>query len=480
MDSTNHTLRRQENTLFGVLQLLQTAVSQDAPFFLENGRFISQGFDAELDEYRKLSKGGKQELSEILEKEIQATGISSLKIKFTQVFGYFFEVPSSQSQRLPERFIRRQTLTNAERFITEELKKFEENIFSAEQKEKQREAQLFQELLEEVQQKIPLFQKTAECIAETDVVWGFAKVSKKHRFSRPKISKTNLLSIEKGRHPVVEHFLQKNKKEVFVPNSLQMDEKSIFHLITGPNMAGKSTFLRQNAIILYLFHLGSFVPAESASIPLVDKIFTRIGSGDSLVTGESTFLVEMQEAAHILQNATKESFVILDEIGRGTSTFDGLSIAWAISEYLHKKGIKTLFATHYHELISLCENLPLAKNFSVAVFENDSGVNFLHQIQKGGAEKSFGIEVAKISGIPLSVIKRAENILSELEVADAKGGQVSLFATPNTTKEKEFENEDVQSSQTEEELRSLDLHNMTPLEALNTLVKLQKSLSKKQ
>lgn len=470
----------QDNSLSGVLQFLKEAISEDAPFFLQEGGVIAEGFDEELDNSRALAKGGKKELSSILEKEIQETGVSSLKIKFTQVFGYFFEVPISQSKKLPERFIRRQTLANGERFITEELKNFEERIFSAEQKEREREKDLFQEVLEKTKDHLPLFQKTAESIAEIDVVFSFAKTAKKQRFSRPKISNNGSIDIQGGRHPVVEHFLQKKGRERFVPNSLQMNEKSQFHLITGPNMAGKSTFLRQNALILYLAHLGSFVPAQSATLPLVDKIFTRIGSGDSLVTGESTFLVEMQESANILQNATEKSFIILDEIGRGTSTFDGLSIAWAITEYLHKKGIKTLFATHYHELISLCEHLPCAQNFSVSVLENESGVHFLHRIQEGGAEKSFGIEVARIAGIPLSVIRRAENILSELEGADAKGGQASLFSTTSPAAEKERESTNVALSRTEEEIHALDLHNMTPMEALNTLVRLQKDLQKEQ
>ena len=393
--------------------------------------FLRKGFDAEYDEYANLSFGGKELLAEMCEREKKSTGVNSLKIKYNRVFGYFFEVPLSQSEKLPEYFVRRQTLVNAERFITDELKEFESKILSAEAKKKERERFLFEELRQSVLSKLPELQSLSKHIAEADLIQSFATVAKEKRFCRPKITEfSDELSIENGRHVVVEGALEKEGKR-FIPNSLEMTDDT-FHLLTGPNMGGKSTYLRQNALIVFLAHIGSFVPASSASIPCTDQIFTRIGSGDSLSTGESTFLVEMQESSRILRNATEKSFVILDEVGRGTSTYDGLAIAWAITEYLHKKGVKTLFATHYHELISLVSDLEKARNFSVRVIEDaKKGIIFLHQVFEGGAEKSFGIAVAKSAGFPFEVIEKSEEILKMLEKTEKnpleRGGQISLF-----------------------------------------------------
>lgn len=438
--------------------------------------FIAEGFDNELDEYRELSKGGKKCLAEMCEQEKQKTGVNSLKVKYNRVFGYFFEVPKAQASLLPEYFIRRQTLTNAERFITPELKTFEEKILNAQTLFQDRQSFLMNEIKEQVLKFSSSVQSLSKHIAQADVVQSFAQLAEKKNLSRPiLLSNSHAIEIEDGRHLVVEQNLEK-KGDRFIPNDLSMNEKNSFHLITGPNMAGKSTFLRQNALIMYLAHIGSFVPAKKSKIPICDSIFTRIGSGDSLSTGESTFLIEMQEASKILRHATSKSFVILDEIGRGTSTYDGLSIAWAIMEYLHEKGVKTLFATHYHELIDLAGKLKKAKNFSARVLEDErKGVIFLHQIFEGGAEKSFGIEVAKLAGLPASVIKKAEQILLQLEQQNSttQSSQSSLFETSYFSQQSPPQTIEKKSQQ-EKELESLDLNNLTPLEAMMILAKWKK------
>lgn len=444
--------------------------------------YIAEGFDEELDEYRSLSQGGKQMLAKICEQEKIKTGITSLKIKYNRVFGYFFEVPASQADNLPEYFVRRQTLSNVERFITDELKSFESKILSAEQKKKERESQLFDSIQETLCSQIKNLQVLSKYIAQSDVLQSFATIAKKKNFCRPKIKAfSSEICIEKGRHPVVEYALEKEGNR-FIPNNLTMKDDT-FHLITGPNMGGKSTFLRQNALIVFLAHMGSFVPAQSAEIPLVDQIFTRIGSGDSLTTGESTFLVEMQESSRILRHATQKSFVILDEVGRGTSTYDGLSLAWSITEYLHEKGIKTLFATHYHELITLAKQMPHAKNFSVRVLEDEKkGIIFLHQIFEGGAKRSFGIEVAKLAGLPKSVIQKAEEVLQMLETTEKssfeRGTQISLFEEAveqhkNTQSAKNTPAPQPKTSEVEEIMKSVDINSMTPLEAFSLLSELR-------
>lgn len=441
--------------------------------------YITSGYDEELDHYKSLAKGGKDELVAMCEREKKATGISSLKIKYNGVFGYFFEVPASQKESMPEYFIRKQTLSNAERYVTPELKQFEEQVLSAQQKVSDRQIYIWNTLQESILKEIPSLKKLARLISDADILQGFATASEKKNLSKPKIlSHGRSLKIEQGRHLIVEESLKKQKKR-FIPNSLNMPNKECFHLIRGPNMAGKSTFLRQNAIIIFLAHIGCFVPAESAEIPIMDAIFTRIGSGDSLSTGESTFLVEMQESARILRYSTDRSFLILDEIGRGTSTYDGLSIAWAIMENLHEKECKTLFATHYHELITLANRLKNAKNFSARVLEDPKkGVIFLHQIFEGGAEKSFGIEVGRLAGLPTSVIHTAEKILAMLEKNESspieRGKQVSLFemySAPQPTLPLE-----IPESKVEKELKEINPNEITPLQALQILSEWKKKI----
>lgn len=436
--------------------------------------FLEYGFDEQLDESRDLAKGGKEQLAKICEREKEKTGVNSLKIKYNKVFGYFFEVPAAQSENLPEYFIRRQTLANAERFITDELKTFEEKITKAQDEFDARQQYLFEKLRNTVLTKTQEVQLLAKKISKMDVLQSFVYLSKRKKWTKPKIlSASHDISITDGRHPVVESALEK-KSERFIPNSLEMGNENTFHLITGPNMAGKSTFLRQNALILYIAHLGSFVPAGSASVPLCDQIFTRIGSGDSLATGESTFLVEMQESSKILRHATEKSFVILDEIGRGTSTYDGLSIAWAIMDFLHEKEVKTLFASHYHELITLAQKLKSAKNFSARVLEDEKkGVIFLHQIFEGGAEKSFGIEVAKLAGMPSSVIQKAEQVLGILETQESSSfqntPQISLFDTPLPAPKPEKQ----EPSAVEKKLETVNINETTPLQALQILMEMK-------
>ncbi len=451
------------------LSALSDLLGSAIPALPSEDDFIEHGYDAELDHYRSLAKGGKEELAKMCEREKQKTGISSLKIKYNGVFGYFFEVPPSQSAKMPEYFIRKQTLSTAERFITEELKHFENEVFAAQQKMYERQEVLWKELQEKILEQMDSLKLLSMYISNADVLQGFATAAEKRKLTKPKmLAHSRSLKIEEGRHLVVESALEKQKKR-FVPNNLSMPNTESFHLITGPNMAGKSTFLRQNALIIFLAHVGCFVPAVLAEIPLMDAIFTRIGSGDSLSTGESTFLVEMQETARILRYSTEHSFLILDEIGRGTSTYDGLSIAWAIMENLHEKKCKTLFATHYHELITLADRLKNAKNFSARILEDPQrGVIFLHQIFEGGAEKSFGIEVGKLAGLPDTVIQKAEHILQMLEKNENspkdRGMQVSLFemySAPQPTLIPE-----PKESEIEKELKKIDPNHLTPMQAL--------------
>ncbi len=467
--------------ILSLADLLERALSEDAPALLHEGGIIREGYDAEVDEYRGLRKHGKEYLAKLQSDEITKTGIQNMKLKSNQVFGYFFEVPKGQIKNVPDYFIRKQTLVNAERYITPELKEYEEKVFSSEEKLVAREDELFHILEEEVLSFLGEIQEAAEAIAELDLLSSFAETASKRRYTMPEITDAKIFRIKNGRHPVVEAIDEMEGRDRFVPNDLLMDEHS-FQLVTGPNMSGKSTFLRQNALIILLAHIGSFVPAEEAVIPLTDGIFTRIGAGDALSKGQSTFLVEMQEASHILRNATDNSFVILDEIGRGTSTFDGLSLAWAITEHLAAKGIKTLFATHYHELIDLTETLPNGKNLSVAVLENAVGVTFLHRIVEGGASKSFGIEVAELAGVPKKVTERAREILTKLEnneieseygefrrkrSAQALIDQQNLFTIIEQVRP-------AKPSAVEEELKKLDINRMTPIEALQKMYELKK------
>ncbi len=398
-----------------LVDLIGRAVLEEAPLTVKEGNMIKEDFHADLDELKKISREGKQIIQQIQQNEIQRTGIGSLKIRYNQVFGYYIEISKTHLASVPQDYIRKQTLVNAERFVTPALKEYEEKVLGAEEKIKLLEYEIFVGLREEVVKYIPQIQKLARAIAHLDVIATLATVALENRYCKPIVHDGFGMNIAAGRHPVVEKMRSSAR---FVAND------TIFHsedqkvlLITGPNMGGKSTYLRQVALITLMAHIGSFVPADRADIGIVDRIFTRVGASDNLARGQSTFMVEMQETAHILHHATAKSLIILDEIGRGTSTYDGMSIAWAIMEFIHDTvGAKTLFATHYHELIALAEKLAFAKNYSAAVKENaEEGVVFLYKIIEGGVDKSYGIEVAKLAGLPSEVLTKARKIMTELE-----------------------------------------------------------------
>ncbi len=471
----------------------ETLEGEDLPISLKAGGVIADGVDKELDELREISRNSKKILNEIAERESKRTGISSLKVKFNNVFGYYIEVSNANKDLVPEDYIRKQTLVNAERYITPELKEIEEKILGAEEKIIEIEKRLFEELRQRLLQDVVAIQHTAHAIAALDVLTNFATIAKEKNYCCPEIldpndnSKNNSLEIKDGRHPVIEDLTFENS---FVPNDtfLSHDENYVM-LITGPNMAGKSTYLRQVALITLLAHIGSFVPAGSARISLTDRIFTRVGASDNLTKGQSTFMVEMQEAANILNNATDRSLIILDEIGRGTSTYDGVSIAWAILEYVHDKlKAKTLFATHYHELIAVADKLENACNWSVQVAElerdkkGDQKIVFLHKVTPGGVDRSYGIEVARLAGLPRDVVTRSKSIMKNLEEGVVEKGirkalrservpesQQDLF-----TKPVEVEKIPEHMERTQRVLDDIDPMNMTPIQALQKLEELKK------
>lgn len=449
-----------------LVNLIDRAINEEAPATLKDGGMIADGYNEELDNLRSISRDGKSFIKALQEREIEKTGISSLKVKFNKVFGYYIEVSKTNLSSVPENYIRKQTLVNAERFITPELKEYEEKVLSAEDKIKELEFELFYGVRMEVVKKIVDIQNTANAVAEADVLSCFAYNAEKRGYCKPEFGEN--FSIKNSRHPVVEIL-----GGDFIPNDYEMNSKRDFLLITGPNMGGKSTYLRQVALISFMAQIGSFVPAESASLSLVDRIFTRVGASDNLVKGDSTFMVEMQEAAYILNQATKNSLVILDEIGRGTSTYDGLSIAWAMSEFLHDNvAAKVLFATHYHELTELADSMDRGVNLSVAVRENqEEGVVFLYKIVEGGVDKSYGIEVAKLAGLPVDVISRARGVMQQLEDKHIKKskvsrGQIEMFETEESRKHKGVV----------EGLKALDVNNLTPMEALQKLNEIKNSV----
>jgi DNA mismatch repair protein MutS len=404
---------------------LAKALIDDPPFALKEGGIFRDGYDADLDALRQASREGKNWISHLQEREIAATGIKSLKVRYNSVFGYFIEVTKSHLANVPANYTRKQTTVGGERFITPELKEMEAKILGADERARQLEYQLFQKLRDETLRELAPIQQTAEAIAVLDVICAFAETARLFRYCRPTLNETLRLVIEDGRHPVLDQTLVEEK---FVPNDTSLDgENPRLAIITGPNMAGKSTYIRQVALIVLMAQIGSFVPAESAEIGLVDRIFTRVGASDDLASGQSTFMVEMNETSNIVNNATEHSLVILDEIGRGTSTFDGLSIAWSVAEFLHDKiKARTLFATHYHELTKLAEDRPGVCNFNVAVREWSEQIIFLRKIIPGGADKSYGIQVARLAGLPKEILERAKEILAHLEnpnVADAQPKQ---------------------------------------------------------
>ena len=461
---------------------IEKEIQPDPPQLVNKGDVIALGYNQELDDLRSIRDNGKQYLLEIQEKEIVQTGISSLKIGFNNVFGYYLEVRNTFKDKVPEDWIRKQTLAQAERYITPELKEYEEKILGADEKILALENQLYMELVQDMQEFIPQIQINANLIAHLDCLLSFMKVSQLQRYVRPVVDDSEILDIKQGRHPVIETQLPIG--EQYVPNDVLLDtERQQIMMITGPNMAGKSALLRQTALIVLLAQIGCFVPAERARIGMVDKIFTRVGASDNISLGESTFMVEMTEASNILNNVTSRSLVLFDELGRGTSTYDGISIAWAIVEYLHEHSraqARTLFATHYHELNEMEKNFPRIKNFNVSVKEVDGKIIFVRKLEKGGSEHSFGIHVAEIAGMPRSIVKRANVILKELEADNAQVGSVGKAAVERLDQSREgvqlsfFQLDDPVLTQIRDEILGLDVNNLTPVEALNKLNDIKK------
>ena len=457
-------------------------IQPDPPQLVSKGNIIARGFNSELDELRNISSNGRSYLLQIQERESQQTGIPSLKVGYNNVFGYYLEVRNTYKDKVPQEWIRKQTLAQAERYITPELKEYEEKILGADEKILAMEERLFNELVVAMQDFIPQIQVNAALVARLDCLLSFAKIAEENRYVRPVISDDDVLDIRQGRHPVIEQQLPLG--EHYVPNDIELDtEQQQLIIITGPNMAGKSALLRQTALITILAQMGSFVPAESAKIGLVDKIFTRVGASDNISLGESTFMVEMTEAADILNNVTPRSLVLFDELGRGTSTYDGISIAWAIVEHLHehpKARARTLFATHYHELNEMERSFRRIKNYNVSVKEVDGKVIFLRKLERGGSEHSFGIHVADIAGMPKSIVKRANVILGELE-GKSKGTQHPSPITHHPSSDTRegmqlsfFQLDDPVLSQIRDEILGLDINNLTPVEALNKLNDIKK------
>ena len=461
---------------------IEKEIQPDPPQLVNKGDVIALGYNQELDDLRSIRDNGKQYLLEIQEKEIAQTGITSLKIGFNNVFGYYLEVRNTFKDKVPENWIRKQTLAQAERYITPELKEYEEKILGADEKILALETQLYMELIQDMQEFIPQIQINANLIAHLDCLLSFMKVSQLQRYVRPVVDDSEVIDIKQGRHPVIETQLPIG--EQYVPNDVLLDtEHQQIMMITGPNMAGKSALLRQTALIVLLAQIGCFVPAERARIGMVDKIFTRVGASDNISLGESTFMVEMTEASNILNNVTPRSLVLFDELGRGTSTYDGISIAWAIVEYLHEHSraqARTLFATHYHELNEMEKNFPRIKNFNVSVKQVDGKIIFVRKLEKGGSEHSFGIHVAEIAGMPRSIVKRANIILKELEKDNSQVGSVGKAAVERLDQSREgvqlsfFQLDDPVLTQIRDEILGLDVNNLTPVEALNKLNDIKK------
>ena len=460
---------RNLDVLEDVTDLLERAIADDPPISLREGDVIKTGFHEEIDALRQAKNAGTDWLAKIESEERESTGIKNLKVGFNKVFGYYIEVSNSYKDKVPDTYIRKQTLTNGERYITPRLKEIEDVVLGAQERVKALEHQVFTEVRDEVNKEIERIQRTASAISNTDALLSLAKVAVKNHYAKPVVNVSGKISIVDGRHPVVEEAL---KNTLFVPNNAVMDQKDqMVTIITGPNMAGKSTYMRQVALITLMAQMGSFVPAASAEIGLVDRIFTRVGASDDLSAGQSTFMVEMSEVANIMNHATSQSLVILDEIGRGTSTYDGLSIAWAVVEFIAEKlKCKTLFATHYHELTMLEEKLPGVINYRVAVKKRGDDITFLRKIIRGGADESYGVEVAKLAGVPSDIIKKAKRILREVEAGEH-------HETPIRHEDHEDDGQigfaDFTRQEIVEELQALEVTSLTPIEAMNKLYELQ-------
>lgn len=477
-------LYEQLDTLDELYELIERSIAEEPSLTLHDGGILKEGYNEEVDRLRKAKTDGKSWLADLEAKEREKTGIKNLKIKYNKVFGYYLEVTNSFKDMVPDYFTRKQTLANAERFITPELKELEDVILGAEDKLIVLEYELFREVRQKVADEVVRIQKTAKAVAQIDVFASLATVAEQNNYCRPKLNEKGLIDIKDGRHPVVERMIQ---NEMFVANDTYLDNGSNrVSIITGPNMAGKSTYMRQSALIVLMAQIGSFVPAKSAKIGIVDRIFTRVGASDDLASGQSTFMVEMSEVANILRNATSNSLLILDEIGRGTSTFDGLSIAWAVVEHISNPrllGAKTLFATHYHELTELEGKLNSVNNYCIAVKEKGDDIVFLRKIVKGGADKSYGIQVAKLAGVPDNVIERAKEIVEELSNNDITEIVQNISAEGSSKRSKpkldEVDLEQISLLDTMDndtilnELKELDLGQMTPIEAMNKLYELQ-------
>ena len=472
--------------LADLCEIIEKAIVEDPPLAMKEGGIIRDGFHEEVDKYRRSKAEGKQWLADLEAKERDKTGIKNLKIKYNRVFGYYLEVTNSFKNLVPDYYTRKQTLANAERYITPELKELEDLILGAEDKLYALEYELFCQVRDQVAEQVARIQQTAKSVALLDVMASLALVADRNHYVRPQMNEKGIIDIKNGRHPVVEQMIE---NDMFIANDTYLDnQKNRLSVITGPNMAGKSTYMRQVALIVLMAQIGSFVPADKANIGMVDRIFTRVGASDDLASGQSTFMVEMTEVANILRNATSKSLLILDEIGRGTSTFDGLSIAWAVVEHISNTkllGAKTLFATHYHELTELEGKLPGVNNYCIAVKEKGDDIVFLRKIVRGGADKSYGIQVAKLAGVPDSIIQRAKELVEELTESDITSAFKDLSAPGKKKTAVTFDQVDmeqmslfdtVQDDDIIQEIRELDVSNMTPMEALNMLYRLQKKI----
>ena len=490
MEADNASLNRigeQLNICQSIRDRIDKEINNDPPLLVNKGGVMKQGVSPELDELRNIAYSGKDYLLQIQQRESELTGIPSLKIGYNNVFGYYIEVRNSHKDKVPPEWIRKQTLANAERYITQELKEYEEKILGAEDKILVLEAQLYNELVQAVSEFIPAIQLNANQLARLDCLLSFATVARENNYIRPVLADDDVIDIRQGRHPVIEKQLPVGEK--YVANDVMLDSRTQqIIIITGPNMAGKSALLRQTALITLMAQIGCFVPAESAHIGLVDKIFTRVGASDNISVGESTFMVEMNEAADILNNLSPRSLVLFDELGRGTSTYDGISIAWAIVEYIHehpKAKARTLFATHYHELNEMEKTFKRIKNYNVAVKEVNNKVIFLRKLERGGSEHSFGIHVAKMAGMPKSIVKRADEILKQLEQENRQTGAVTgktITEGPSSAGGMQlsfFQLDDPVLCQIRDEILNLDVNNLTPIEALNKLNDIKKILKGK-
>lgn len=478
-------LEEEMDSLLDISGLIKQAIVDDPPLAQKDGGIIREGYHEDVDKFRRSRTDGKKWLSELEARERERTGIRTMKIKYNRVFGYSLEITNAFKDQVPDNYIRKQTLTNAERYITQELKELEDLILGAEDKLYALEYELFCHVRDKVGAEVVRIQQTAKAVAAIDVLASLALVAQRNNYVRPKINNSGVIDIKNGRHPVVEQMIE---NDMFIANDTYLDnQKKRISIITGPNMAGKSTYMRQTALIVLMAQIGSFVPAEKANIGIVDRIFTRVGASDDLASGQSTFMVEMTEVANILRNATSKSLLILDEIGRGTSTFDGLSIAWAVVEHISNTklcGAKTLFATHYHELTELEGKISGVNNYCIAVKEKGDDIVFLRKIVKGGADKSYGIQVAKLAGVPDTVIQRAKELVEELSDADITAAVKDLTA-PKKKQKIQYDQVDmaqmslfdtVQDNDIINEIKGLEIGNLTPMEALNILYNLQNKI----